>query len=383
MQFSKVPVSARAARVSRVVERVVNTGVRGVDRVLGTLHLGGRKADYDDQAYEFLGGAGEELRRKHWDKSLRLLWKAEPHAPWSSFRDANALERDLREQAERSLSSEEKAQLARLSSPEFRALLQREYSPRERQALVNVLSAIGHGEAYAWLVAADLIGTVRGSGAKAAVAAQVLEEAKHFLVLRELVQAFECPPPRLTAWEYLLLEQVLKTRGQEKFFGMNVLVEGIALSLFGALSHLPGLDVLRLFHQDEARHTALPLNYLREHPLSAWRRHAPLQRLNRLKLLLPAVPLIFVLEEDLAELGIDVFEFGGSVMRKTAVLANRAGFFLPLPVDEVVRGLNLLFNAYCAATRPGHRWRDFRGSETTRGAREREVERETIFAVPA
>lgn len=378
MQFTKVPVSHRAASVCRAVERVANVGVRGVDSVLGRLHLGGRRADYDDQAYEFQGGARDELRRKHWDKSLRLLWKAQAHAPWSSFKDATTFERELAQQAERALSPEERRVVERFGTAEFRALLQREYTARERQALVNVLSAIGHGEAYAWLVSADLIGTVRGSGAKAAVAAQVMEEAKHFLVLRELVLAFGLPPARLTAWEYLLLESVLKTKGLEKFFGMNVLVEGIALSLFGALSHLPGLEVLRLFHLDEARHSALPMNYLREAPLSTWERVNPLQRLHRLRLVLPAVPLIFVLEEDLAELGVDVFEFGGSVMRKTAALAERAGFLLPLPLDEVVGALNLLFNAYCAATRPDHRWRDYRGAETTRGARELAVEREAL-----
>ena len=381
MHFQKIPVSHRAAAVSRAVESVVNRGVRGVDGVLGRLHLGGRRADYDDVAYEFQGGPREELRRKHWDKSLRLLWKAQAHAPWSSFKDATKLERELVEQAERALSQEERSERARLSTPEFRALLEREYSPRERQALVNILSAIGHGEAYAWLVAAELVGTVKGSGAKAAVAAQVMEEAKHFLVLRELVHAFGLPPARLSAWEYLLLEQVLKTDGLEKFFGMNVLVEGIALSLFGAFSTLPGLEILRLFHLDEARHTALPMNYLKGAPLSTWQRISPLQRLHRFKLVLPAIPLIFVLEEDLGELGIDVFEFGGSVMRKTAILAERVGFLLPLRLDDVVGTLNVLFNAYCAATRPGHTWRDFRNTETTRGASELAVEREVLGAV--
>jgi hypothetical protein len=55
-----------------------------------------------------------------------------------------------------------------------------------------------------------------------------------------------------------MLERVLKARGVEKLFGMNVLVEGIALGLFGMLSHLPGLELLRLFHLDESRHTGLP-----------------------------------------------------------------------------------------------------------------------------
>lgn len=378
MRFRKVPVNRRAVGVHRTLERVVNRGVRTVDGVLGKLHLGGRRADYDDLAYAFEGGPNDALRAKHYDKSLRLLWKAEQHAPWSSFSDANPLEQELQRQAEQSLNARELQELRRIRSSEFRELLEREYTPRERQALVNILTAIGHGEAYAWLVAAELVGTVKSTGAKAASAAQVIEEAKHFLVLRELVHAFGEEVPRLSAWEYVLLEQVMKLDGLEKFFGMNVVVEGIALSMFGALSHLPGMEVLRLFHLDESRHAALPVNYLKDFPLSTWQKHSPRKRLSRLRLLLPAVPLVWALEEDCAELGIDAFEFGGAVIRKVSKLAQRAGFFLPIPIEGVSGGLNLLFNGYCKLTRSGHGFRDFRACESTRGARELGVERSAL-----
>ena len=101
---------------------------------------------------------------------------------------------------------------------------------------------------------------MKSTGARAALTLQVVEEAKHFVVLRELLQAFEVPIPRQSAWEYLFLEGVLGARGVERLYGMNVLVEGIALGLFGLLNHLPGLEVLRLFHLDESRHTGLPSN---------------------------------------------------------------------------------------------------------------------------
>jgi len=382
MDFAKVPYSPRAAALNRALERVANFGVRRLDGVLGRVRLGGRRADYDDEAYAFEGGMNDRMRAKHYDKSLRLLWKAEQHAPWTSFRDLSPLEKQLQDQADRALAPAEKTQRERIRSPEFRAMLKREYTEREREALATVLSAVGHGEAYAWLVAADLIATVRSTGAKAALAAQVIEEAKHFLVLRELVHAFEVEVPRLSAWEYLLLERVLKTDGLEKFFGMNILVEGIALSLFGALSHLPGMEVLRLFHLDESRHTALPMNYLKEFPLSGWQRHSPFTRLNRMRLVVPALPLILLLEEDLSELGIDAFELGGTVLRKTSSLADRAGFHLPIPNEHVVALINVFFNGYCLATRPGHRYRDFRRSETTRGRSELAVE-ERVLAAPA
>lgn len=375
----RVPYSRRAVAVGQRCERVLNRWVRGRDRVLGRLHLGGRKADYDDLAYEFIGGPSETLRKKHYDKSLRLLWKAEEHAPWSSFRDCSRSERGLLRQAVEGMSTEEQAACARLTDPQFRAMLRREYTLEEREAIVSILSAIGHGEAYAWLVSAELLPIVKSTGAKAALTAQVLEEAKHFVVLRELIRAFGVDVPRLCAWEYVLLERVFKSKGLDRLFGMNVIVESVALGIFGMLSTLPGLELLRLFHLDESRHTALPVNYFAEFPLSRWQRYGPTARFRRLNLLLPAIPLVFHFEADLAVLGIDTFEFGGSVIRKAARLMDRAGFTLPLPTSTVVSAVNALFNAYCLATRSGHTIRDYRNAEATRGTVERAVER-AVFA---
>jgi len=378
MEFEKVAVNPRAIAAGQRLEQTLNRLVRGRDRLLGALRLGGRRADYDDLAYTFHGGPGEGMRRRHYDKSLRLLWKGEAEAPWSSFHDCTRLEQQVMDHALQGMDEEQRDAHRRLSLPEFRQLLDREYTRREKQALVAVLSAIGHGEAYAWLVSADLLGQVKSTGAKAALTMQVLEEAKHFVVLRELVHAFDVPVPRLSAWEYMLMESVLKADGMDKLFGMNVLVEGIALGVFGALSHLPGLEILRLFHLDESRHTGLPLNYLGEFPLGFWGRHDPRSRVRRMGMVAPAIPLVFHLEEDLAELGIDAFEFGASVIRKIGQLAQRAGFFLPIPIPALVRLLDLSFNSYCWATRPDYTFRDLSRADCTRGRRERAVEREVF-----
>ncbi len=376
MEFNKLEVSVRAAQVSQQIEEVLNTLVRGYDGIMAKLRLGGRKANYDDEAYEFIGGPKDNLRAKHYDKSLRLLWKAQEHTPWLPFRDCTNVERDMLDMAARSLTDEEKAARERISMPAYRAMLDAEYTQREKQAIVNILSAIGHGEAYAWLVSADLLNKVNSTGGRSALTMQVLEEAKHFIVLRELLQAFNVPIRRQSAWEYMLLESVHKSKGIEKFFGMNVVVESIALGFFGQMSEFPGLEVLRLFHLDEARHTALPCNYLKEFPLSRWQKLNPAARLRRLRLILPALALIPLLEEDMAELGIDAFVFGGSVIRKIGTLAERAGFDLPTSTETLFPQLNDLFNRYCKATRSNHQWRDFLGAEATTGERELAVERE-------
>ena len=383
MEFQKLPTNERIGRRNRSVERLVNRMVRSYDGIKGRVGLNGRKANYDDHRYEFFGGAGDQLRMQHYDKSMHLLWKAQDKAPWLSFKDGTRAERELMDMALRSLSKEEEELRTRLSAPEYKEMLDREYTPREKQAIVNILSAIGHGEAYAWLVSAELMGQIQSTGARAALTMQVLEEAKHFVVLRELLQAFEVQIPRQSAWEYLLLEGAYKAKGLDKFFGMNVVVEGIALSLFGAMSHLPGLEVLRLFHLDESRHTALPSNYFKEFPLSSWQRRNPMARARRLSIILPALMLIPYLEEDLAEVGIDALDFGGSVLRKVSFLAERAGFELPLPSHQLLPLLNSLINTYGKMTRPGHSHSDFLSSDTTKGAKELEVERQIFQAEPA
>ena len=380
MHFDKLQVNQRATEINRRVERATNTALRAIDGLKAKIGLTGRRAAYDDHAYEFLGGARDALRKKHYDKSLRLLWKAEQAAPWSTFKDATEAERALLGVAERGMNDAEKAARARISSKEFKELLDREYTHEQKVAIVAILSAIGHGEAYAWLVSASMLNEVQSTGARAAVTMQVMEEAKHFVVLRELVQAFDVPVPRQSAWEYLMLEGCMKARGLDRFFGMNVLVETIALSIFGLLSDKPGLEVLRLFHLDESRHTALPDNYFREFPMSAWQKQSPRARLDRLRMVLPAVPLVLYLEPELAELGTDVFDFGGSVLRKVVHLAERSGFLLPVPGDQLLAAINEVLNAYCAVTREGHVKRNFMAAETTKGAAEAALEREIFGA---
>lgn len=378
MRFNKIETNKTARKINDEIEQYLNFVVRGLDTLLGATGLGGRKADYDDEHYEFIGGANDELRKKHYDKSLRLLWKAEQHAPWSTFHDCSKEEELLLHMTEESLNEAEKKQLARMKSSEFKALLDREYTPAQKQAIVNILALIGHGEAYAWLVSNEVLRDVKSTGAKAALTMQVLEEAKHFVVLRELIHAFAMPIPRLPVYEYIMLENTLKAEGLEKFFGMNVLVEGIALSIFGALSKYPGLEILEMFHLDESRHCALPTNYLKTQPLTWWESNNPLAMFKRFFLVLPAIPLAFKMEADFAELGIDVFDFGGSLVRKVINLAYRVGFNLPLPQEKMKGLINLLFNAYCSATRKDHVYQEFLDREATRGERELAVEREVF-----
>ena len=99
-------------------------------------------------------------------------------------------------------------------------------------------------------------------------------------------------------------------------------------------------------------------------------------RFRRLTMTLPALPLVLLLEPELAELGVDAFDFAGSVMRKVATLTVRAGFMTREVADKQSAFFNDVFNRYCKLTRPGHRWRDYMAAETTLGEAEAAIERD-------
>ncbi len=375
------PIELIPEQTARIVaaERKVNRFVRGLDALLEKCHLGGRKGRYDDIHFEFMGGTGDRLRKLHYDKSLRLLWKAEEQLPWSSFKDCTQEEKMLLELANESLKTTERGHLERINSDEFKQLLNREYTQEQKQAIVNILSTIGHGEAYAWMVSTEVLSSaVEGTGARAALTMQVMEEAKHFVVLRELIQAFDCPVPRMSIWEYLLMERTLKAKGLEKFFGMNVLVEGFALNLFGLLGSLPGLEVLSLFHLDESRHTALPSNYFAEKPMTRRQSKGFVRKIRRLLLVLPAVPLMTYFERDFAVLGLDIYDFAGSMFRKVIHLSERVGFYLPIPGQKALLIMNEDFNKRAARTRTNHTPKAYHHAETTQGFAELAIEKEVF-----
>ena len=96
-----------------------------------------------------------------------------------------------------------------------------------------------------------------------------------------------------------------------------------------------------------------------------------------------AVLLIPTLEADLAELGIDAADFGGAVIRKIAILAERNGFELPLPIPTLLGFVDDVLNRYCEFSRPVHQPRVFTQQETTKGQRELAVEGEVFLGKKA
>ena len=148
MNIKPLPVNSKFHDNFDKFERVLNSAIRNYDKAKGLIGIGGRKGRYDDYNFEFVGGANDKLRIKHYDKSLRMLWKAEQHAPHTGtdFKDLTKDEKAFLTQAKDSLSVAEKKELDRYSTEEYKALINAHYTQEQKQAIVNVLSLIAHGE---------------------------------------------------------------------------------------------------------------------------------------------------------------------------------------------------------------------------------------------
>lgn len=304
-----------------------------------------RTVPYDDVSAEFVGGPMEKMTKTGYEKGLKNLWKANVHVPDLGFNDASTVDKLNLKSLNKETLGEIEQMVGIIQKPSFKTRIQ-ELSPEQRTALAKILSVLLHGEAAAFWVSASLIGKLKGTGTQAALSCQVLEETKHFLVLRELIKQIDKVYPQ-RYWDKLMLERVAAAEPINRLFGMNVLLEGVALNFFSAFAHYPGLDeILPLFHLDESRHTALPHSYAECGAVTYWDKHSPVKQFQRLMMVLPLLGLLFDLEEDARVLGIDIFEFGGKCVDKIFRLSERSGFYLPVNRLDLIRIYNVLIASY-------------------------------------
>ncbi|MCG8417768.1 MAG: ferritin-like domain-containing protein [Proteobacteria bacterium] len=132
------------------------------------------------------------------------------------------------------------------------------------------LSQFLHGEQGALLAAAQLVNSVPELDSKLYGSTQVVDEARHVDVYNRYLQdkiGFLYPVnPHLKS----LLDLILKdSRWDLKFLGMQIMVEGLALSAFGMIRNYttePLLHKLTQYvMQDEARHVAFGVLSLRDY----------------------------------------------------------------------------------------------------------------------
>jgi hypothetical protein len=347
--------------------------VKDIDHLLRTFSKGVKKTvPYNDLTAEFYGGPMKHMITTGYEKGLRNLWKAEVAVPEFGFHDA--CDKDtLPPEAVKEI----KEAMNLVDSPTFDQEIC-SMSREERRALARILSVILHGEAYALWVSSSLISGVRGTGSRMALAMQVMEEAKHFLVLREAVKKIDRIHPQSFA-ERLLLERIAAADPVNRLFGMNVILEGIALNFFQDFDRFPGLGkILHLFHMDEARHVALPHNYS-EH-LTDWEKYSPVRMTQRILLALPLLAVLIDLEDDAKLLGIDIFQFGANIVEKILSVAERSGFYtaaLPADIGKVYN----LFSAVYHKTQGEQVFEYYRSNDDSPTAKPRKIQEKILAPI--
>jgi hypothetical protein len=131
------------------------------------------------------------------------------------------------------------------------------------------ISQFLHGEQGALLVASQLISCAPTFNAKLYASSQAFDEARHVEVFNKyLDERAGLRYPVNNALKSLLDKILTDERWDLKFIGMQIVIEGLALSAFQAIKAItpdPSLsDLLGLVIRDESRHVTFGVNYLEE-----------------------------------------------------------------------------------------------------------------------
>lgn len=131
------------------------------------------------------------------------------------------------------------------------------------------LSQFLHGEQGALLVASQLCSCAPTLNAKLYAASQTFDEARHVEVFNKYLQKrVGMMYPVNTHLKSIIDKILTDSRWDMKFIGMQIVIEGLALSAFNTTRETtpdPVLrDVVYLVIRDEARHVTFGVNYLEE-----------------------------------------------------------------------------------------------------------------------
>ncbi len=136
-----------------------------------------------------------------------------------------------------------------------------------KQALGRIFGVIMWGELAAWRISAELADEIEPLEPKMAATSQAHDEARHFYVLHDYLEALGALPDGIDPGARRLLEGVLNADTlAKKLLGMQLMVEPLALTLFHIIKELDVEPVLThllpYYERDEARHVALGVQYL-------------------------------------------------------------------------------------------------------------------------
>ncbi len=228
-------------------DKLTNEHVDQVAEIFSTPLTGAYNWDYtiQDNRIKKLYELGKEL---NWNAEMDIDW----NRPWP--------EEDL----------EQGAALMNLTDyPPYMALTDEQ--KREFWLHQNSwsLSQFLHGEQGALLVASQLASCAPTFNAKLYAASQTFDEARHVEVFNKYLQTrIGLMYPINTSLKSILDKILTDPRWDLKFIGMQIIIEGLALSAFNTARETTPDEVLKdviyLVVRDEARHVTFGVNYLEE-----------------------------------------------------------------------------------------------------------------------
>lgn len=183
----------------------------------------------------------------------------------------------------------------------------------KREAVARIYSIIMWGELAAWKISAQLADAITPLEPKMAATAQAHDEARHFYVMHDYLEAIGGIRTELERPTRKVLESVLATRSLlQKLSGMQLMVESLALTIFQATRRAnvePVLcELLRYFERDEARHVGLGVQYMPALMRESSRLELSRAFLFQLRILGWTLHGLKLHERDFAALGIPVRE---------------------------------------------------------------------------
>jgi hypothetical protein len=214
----------------------------------------------------------------------------------------------------------------------------------KREAIGQLFSVILWGELAAWNIAADLARELPDLEAKMAATGQAFDEARHFTVLRDYMKRAGVVMPPLNPYGRKVLLRIIETDSLlEKLYGMQLLVENMALAIFKrvAASRIePVLSELLVYiERDESRHVALGVLHLPAMVAKATR----IERARNLKFNLELFALTVLggqfLDPYFRTLGIDHRELGRTSLRLHQQVLKDMSAEMGLAPGQHVRGV--------------------------------------------
>ena len=228
-------------------DRLTSDHVTQVAEIFSTPLTGSYNWDYtvQDNRIKRLYELGKEL---NWNAEMDIDWDR----PWpeQDFEEISNLMNLAGYEPYESLSEEQKSEFW---------LHQNAWS----------LSQFLHGEQGALLVASQLTSCAPTFNAKLYAASQTFDEARHVEVFNKYIQQrIGMMYPINTSLKSILDKILTDPRWDLKFIGMQIIIEGLALSAFNTTRETtpdPVLkDIVYLVTRDEARHVTFGVNYLEE-----------------------------------------------------------------------------------------------------------------------